>query len=145
MFRTEDIEHHDQIREVLDKPGFFASLKPIPGAIETMIAFRERGFDTAIASSPWRTNPTCVDDKLNALDRYAGAGWSDRAIFTNDKTRVRGTYLFDDKSEVTGSQVPTWEHIYVTQPHNAMWGGRRRVASLVEAPALIARDLGIDW
>jgi len=141
MFRPEDAEHHEQIRATLDKPGLYARLEPIPGNIEALLEMSDRGIDVIIASSPWRANPTCVDDKLDALDKYMGPGWSGRAIFTKDKTRVRGTYLFDDKPDVVGGLDPEWEHIHYTQPHNATRTDRRRINHLSEALPLILADV----
>jgi 5'-nucleotidase len=143
MFRPEDAEHHEQIRATLDKPGFYATLEPIAGSVEALLEMHNLGIDVIIATSPWRDNPTCIDDKLNSLDKFIGPGWSERAIFTSDKTRVRGTYLFDDKPDVVGGVIPEWEHIFFTQPPNAVRTDRRRVDHMSEALPLIFSDLGL--
>jgi 5'-nucleotidase len=108
----------DIIGRVMVEPGFYATLDPIPGAVEALHAMLAAGHDVRVVTSPWVENPSCASDKLDWLWRHLGRAWADRAVITSDKTLVRGDYLIDDKPEVTGSQEPTWEHVLFDQPYN---------------------------
>jgi len=107
------------ITEIMDRPGFYADLEPIEGAIEALHAMVEAGHDVSIVTSPWLTNPTCVQDKYDWVKKYLGAGWEDRVIITKDKTLVDGDILIDDKPEITGKAEPKWRHILFDQPYNS--------------------------
>jgi hypothetical protein len=39
-------------------------------------------------------------------------------VMTRDKCLVQGDVLIDDKPEITGSLIPTWEHIVFAAPYN---------------------------
>lgn len=118
MFRPEDEEIHDIIAKTMDKPGLYRNLRPTPGAVEAVREMVEAGINVVFVTSPWNTNPTCASDKLAWIDEVFGEGWSDRAIITKDKTRVRGDFLFDDKGHITGQVKPTWIQVLVNQPQN---------------------------
>jgi 5'-nucleotidase len=107
------------VKFVMDMPGFYADLKPYPGATQALRDMIAEGHHVTICSSPWLTNPTCLQDKVNWLNKYVGEGWGDRAIFTKDKTAVCGDVLIDDKPEITGVEAePSWRHILYDQPYN---------------------------
>lgn len=126
------------IDAVMVEPEFYANLDPIPGAMQALKAMLKAGHDVRIVTSPWVSNPTCASDKLNWIVRHYGFHWGARVIITADKTLVRGDYLIDDKPEVTGSQTPTWEHIYFTQPYNEHLEGRRRITNWDEWESILA-------
>lgn len=103
---------------VMDAPGFYAGLEPIPGALDALVEMVDAGHDVALVTSPWPTNPTCASDKLTWVLRHLGYDWAHRTIITSDKTRVHGDYLIDDKPTVTGSLPASWEHVLYSQPYN---------------------------
>jgi 5'-nucleotidase len=127
----------DIIKAVMVEEGFYSQLRPIPGAKQALKAMLNAGHDVRIVTSPWVSNPTCASDKLNWIVKHYGSHWGARVIITSDKTLVRGDYLIDDKPEVKGSQVPTWEHVYFTQPYNATLEGRRRITNWNEWEAIV--------
>ncbi|MGL4998004.1 MAG: 5' nucleotidase, NT5C type [Cetobacterium sp.] len=107
------------IQTVMDLPSFYADLEPIPGAIEALHEMEAEGILVSICSSPWLTNPTCLQDKVDWLERHVGEGWGARIVLTKDKTLVTGDFLIDDKPVITGADsAPQWTHITFTQPHN---------------------------
>ena len=119
----------DIVQHITQSAGFYAGLRPIPGAKEALKEMLAYGHEVRIVTSPWISNPTCASDKLNWVVNYIGQSWGQRTIITTDKTLVHGDFLIDDKPEVKGSLSPSWEHIYFTQPVNSHLtaNGRRRI------------------
>lgn len=143
MMLPEHAEYHDKILAVMDEPGFYAELEMIDGADEALHRMVELGFTVAICTSPWLTNPTCVQDKLDSLERHIGRGWAERAIITKDKTLVHGDVLIDDKPEVKGARTPTWQQVYFTQPYNADRPGHR-IDSWADWPTVVGGILNLQ-
>ena len=112
-------------RDLMDKPGFYRLLVPLPVVIDAVHAMVAAGLDVVICTSPWPSNPDCASSKLDWLEGHLGEGWACRAVITRDKTRVMGDILIDDKPSVTGAVQPVWEHVYFTQPYNADLPGPR--------------------
>ncbi len=120
--RTENQEHWNLhtgrteieqgiIRLIMQEPGFYRRLEPIPGAKQALKAALKAGHDVRIVSSPFISNPTCASDKLDWIVRHYGSHWASRVVLTSDKTVVHGDILVDDKPEITGSMEPTWTHV----------------------------------
>lgn len=117
----------DATYAVMDRPGFYTDLRPLPGAREALNEMAAAGYNVVICTSPTTTNRTCASDKLNWMNEHIGQGWADRTIITKDKTLVRGDILIDDKPEIHGSMVPTWEQVLFTQSYNTALTDRRRL------------------
>lgn len=123
-----DAEGKAAIKSIMALSGFYADLKPIPGAAEALNEMLDENYKVSICTSPFTENMTCASDKLMWLNRDIGKGWADRAIITYDKTAVRGDVLFDDRPDITGLYVPEWEHILFDAPYNkSINDGRRRM------------------
>lgn len=118
------------VDEITQTPGFYRNLPLLPGAKQALKEMLDAGYEVRIVTSPWVSNPTCASDKMAWVVEHLGSHWAQRLIITNDKTFVRGDFLFDDKPEVKGSLKPTWEHILVDSPLNLETKNRRRVRSL---------------
>lgn len=99
------------IDEIMNAPGFYRELVPIPGAVDAIARLAAAGHTIFIVTSPFVTNPTCASDKLDWVTRYLGPEWAKRVVITSDKTIVRGDFLIDDKPEITGDETPEWQHI----------------------------------
>lgn len=106
------------IDAIMDDPGFYARLDPIEGAIDALKSMVEQGHEVILVTSPWLTNPTCITDKFDWVEKYLGADWTERLIITKDKTHVAGDILIDDKPEIKGTATPSWTHILFDQPYN---------------------------
>lgn len=113
------------IQEIMDRPGFYDELSPIEGWVDAMHEIQDEGHEVFIVTSPWVTNPTCVQDKFNWVARHLGEEWRSRVIITKDKTLVRGDVLVDDKPTITGAMIPVWEHVVYDQPYNQGLPNRR--------------------
>lgn len=114
-----DIRGRNAVKRIMDWPGFYRKLEPMPWAVQALQEMLFEGHDVHIVTSPWLTNPTCASDKVAWIAEHLGASWTKRLIITSDKTIIRGDILIDDKPEITGAMTPTWEHVIFTQPYNA--------------------------
>lgn len=110
-------------------PGFYRRLKPIPGAIEALNKMVEAGHDVTICTTPDPRNPTCASDKLAWVEHWLGEEWMYRIVLASDKTMCRGDILIDDRPEIKGLYVPTFEHVIFTAAHNTHVLNRRRLDS----------------
>lgn len=119
LFEGVDPEHHHVIHSVMEHPGFYAELEPLPGAVEALDQMMWNGFEVLIVTSPWPSNPTCASDKIDWAVKHFGKPWAKRVVITSDKTVVVGDYLIDDKPTITGYlNDPAWRHILFDQPYN---------------------------
>jgi len=122
-------------QQVLNDPTFYADLEPLYGAFEALEGMRAAGLDLVICSKPTISNPTCASAKFDWLVKHFGSYYAKRLILTLDKTRVRGDYLIDDHPEVTGHDLPIWQHIVFaasynresTKPRLGRWSEWRKV------------------
>lgn len=118
-----------QARAILDLPGFYRDLPPIPGAADALNAMLEIGWDVAVCTAPLLTNPTCASDKLDWLEEHIGPGWARRAVIAKDKSLVSGDVLIDDKPAIRMSRTPTWAHVVFDTPYNRHASSPHRLRS----------------
>jgi 5'-nucleotidase len=107
--------------------GFYFDMEPIPGAIEALNQMRAFGHDVFICTSPLRVYEYCVTEKYAWVDKHLGKDWVRRLILAKDKTLIQGNALIDDKPDVGGVVIPTWEHILYCQRYNAHVPNKRRL------------------
>lgn len=128
----------DAIRAIMDHPGFYADLVPIDGWIDAMHEISGAGHQVFIVTSPWTTNPTCAQDKLDWVARHLGEAWRERVIITRDKTVIHGDILVDDKPVISGANPsPSWEHVLFHQNYNKDIE-RRRIHDWSQWPELVS-------
>lgn len=97
----------DRLDEV---PGIFATMRPMPHAVE---AFQELStmFDTYVLStSPWE-NSSAWSDKLEWVKRHLGKAAYKRLILTHHKNLNHGHFLIDDRTK-NGVDRFVGEHIH---------------------------------
>jgi 5'(3')-deoxyribonucleotidase len=118
------------VDEVFNKPHFYLDLEPIEGAVEAFHKTVEAGHKVHIVTSPWWSNPTCLQDKSDWVAKHLGEQYRNLLIFTGDKTAIRGDFLVDDKPYITGEyETPSWEQILFDQPYNQEVSHLHRVTS----------------
>lgn len=128
----------DAIRAIMDRPRFYAELAPIEGWVDAMHGIKEAGHEVFIVTSPWLTNPTCAQDKFDWVALHLGEDWRERVIITKDKTLVHGDILVDDKPEIHGCRIPSWEQVLFDQPYN-QHVFKHRLMNWSEWPEMLAR------
>lgn len=112
-------EEIQAVDEMFNYPGFYRDLKPFPGAIDAYHGMVDKGYHVRFVTSPWWSNPTCLQDKSDSILEYFGEAAQSSIVFTQDKTAVRGDILIDDKPEISGSYGdPEWVQVLYDQPYN---------------------------
>lgn len=111
-------EEKAAILSIMDEQGFYESLEPLPGAVEAYHEMRAEGHEVVIASSPWYTNPTCMDDKARSVLKHFGQDALDNMVLTKKKHRLILDVLFDDKPEIEKADKAMWAQVLVDGPHN---------------------------
>lgn len=104
--------------DLMTSKGFFRGLPPIDHAIESLNQLIALGHDVRICTSPLTIYKNCVQEKYEWVEQHLGLDFVTRMMVTKDKTIVHGDILIDDKPTITGSRMPTWEHIIYDQPYN---------------------------
>ena len=126
---------------IATRPGFFAGLDPIPGAIDAIQSMTASGLHVVIVTAPPRLPaPHAAGEKIDWVTRHLGEQYRTRVIVTNDKTLVHGRWLIDDAPSVTGAATPVWEHIVYTQPYNVTVTDKRRINHLSDWRSLLLND-----
>jgi 5'-nucleotidase len=117
----------DLVQEIYLSPYFFRSLAPIEGCVEALSEIKAMGHEVFICSSPLTSNRYCVLEKYEWVESYFGKEWVNNIILCKDKTIVKGDVLIDDRPNITGLYLPSWEHIIYDQPYNRGEMGKKRL------------------
>lgn len=120
-------EYRPLIAELLKHPDLFKIIEPAEGGLEAITEMKAKRHDVFLCSSPMLYYHNCVLEKYEWVDRVYGSEWVGKLILTLDKTIVRGDILIDDKPEITGSAVPSWEHVLYDRPYNRHITDKRRL------------------
>lgn len=129
FYVRDDYPEHlrEKVESIYFAPGFYRSLPPILGAVETLTKLAEFGHDIQICTSPLSRYENCVLEKYQWVEEHLGREFTKRIILSKDKTMVMGDVLLDDKPEVKGLFAPVWEHILFACHYNQHVTGKRRV------------------
>lgn len=127
LFKDRTEEQKKVVLGVMNHPGFYRDLEPIPGAKEALEEMLALGHTVYLVSSPFPSNPTCASDKYDWVMKHYGEEWTKRLILTMDKTAVVGDVLIDDKPEVKGQLDPEWIHVVFDRLWNQDVNGRPRL------------------
>lgn len=133
-------EWKERVGAIQSEAGFFASLEPLPGAVEGITALAAAGHEVFICTAPLKANQSCASEKMEWVAAHLGAQWLDRVVITSDKTLVRGDVLIDDNPTVEGSMAPSWTHLLFDAPYSRGLG--REVVTWETIPAALAALAG---
>jgi 5'-nucleotidase len=118
----------DLVHQIHVMPSFFRSLEPIEGSLKALNEMKEMGHEVFICSSPLSRFNNCVLEKYEWVDSYLGKEWVKAIILCKDKTVIKGDILIDDRPNITGCDVPSWEHVLYDQPYNRAVSNKRRLS-----------------
>ena len=107
-----------QAVEVFHSEGFFLSLPPMAGGVESLHALAAKGYRVFLCTSPVTTSQHCAGEKFEWVRRHLGPAWVPQVICTSDKTAVRGDVLVDDKPKIVGAHHPVWQQLMFDAPYN---------------------------
>jgi 5'(3')-deoxyribonucleotidase len=99
-------------------PGFFESLKPIPGAIEAYNELNKYFEVYILSTAPW-SNPLSLVEKMNWVKKYLPSAYKN-VIFSHHKNLNVGEYLIDD-SEKNGAKEFSGVHIKIHSEEFPSW------------------------
>lgn len=111
----------EDILEITRSKDFFEDLPPLPGAVEALKRILEdEEFEAFLCSTP---DSDTVDHlgftgKARSIEKYLGREWLRKLILTHDKTLVQGHYLIDDKPNINGTVIPSWDQIVFNHSYN---------------------------
>ena len=108
-----------------EQPGIFATMQPMPGAIEAVEQLKAHFEIYVLTTSPWK-NPNAASHKIMWIQRYFGedenSPFYKRVITSHHKRLNSGDYLIDDREVAaqgfTGTHIhfgtdtyPTWSAV----------------------------------
>jgi len=127
----------EEIYGVICEPGFWAGIKPMPGAAEALKHFMDKGHQVYIVTA---TEIGHVEEKMNRLlfHYFPFLSWS-QVIITGRKQMIRGDVLIDDG--IHNLEGGSYRKILFTAPHNRFYdaeaNGMTRVHTWEEAVRII--------
>lgn len=85
--------------------GFFESLNPLPGAIETVeLLIQSDIYEPYILTAPSVRNPNSYSGKRIWIEKYFGLEFCKKLILSPNKSLLIGDYLIDDNSSGKGQE-----------------------------------------
>lgn len=125
------VSHPDVLKDVFHTPGFFAALKPIPGALEALADLKSDGNHIVIATTPCTSHS--VMEKWDWCHKHLSGIVPTGDIFIGaNKWRIRADYMIDDGAHNAvdfqkyhpHAQVLTIHYPYNDHPvYSARYGG----------------------
>ena len=79
-----------------EAPGIFAMMDPMPGAIDAVHRLVAKYDVYILSTAPWN-NPSAWADKVSWVSNYLDDVLHKRLILSNQKDRLKGDYLIDDR------------------------------------------------
>ena len=91
-------------------PGFFATLPPMPGAIDAVHRLQKKYDLYILSTAPW-SNSSAWSDKLLWVKKHFGDVFYKRIVLTHCKNLCKGDYLIDDNAKNGAAQFEgEWLH-----------------------------------
>ena len=90
------VEDPKVLTDILNEPGFFRDLEPMPGAIVGMEAIRQERKDLVIVSTLPKKTGTAAQEKLAWVEEHLPWLGTKNVLFTARKDLISGSILFDD-------------------------------------------------
>ena len=117
----------DLVFKIFSSANFFRSLEPIDGGIKALNELKQMGQEVFICTSPLTSYRNCVLEKYEWVEAHLGKEWVDNLILSKDKTMIKGDILIDDRPNIKGCDIPSWEHILYDQPYNRTEMNKKRL------------------
>lgn len=119
----------DDLAPLFYAEKFFLNLPVMPGAYAGVEQLSKHA-DLWVCTTP-KLSMHCASEKQTWIDKHFPE-LKRKVILTKDKTMIRGGYLIDDKPEITGVCVPSWEHVWYH--HSAfVWSGVQDLCTILDS------------
>jgi len=106
------------VNKILSTPGFWSGIEPIAGGVDVLTKWtKNKKLDVYIATSPWISSPTCIEEKINWIRAYAPKFPVSKIIMISNKSLLNGDIIIDDKP----SHIEEWRGAHAicfAQPWN---------------------------
>ncbi len=122
-----------RIYHYLNRPGFFADLRPIPGCIDSLRRLEKVCELVVVTASP----KEAAGDKMRWVQKHLPMVPKGNVVVTYRKDLVRGDFMFDDAPKNLRNHPAT--RIMLDYPYNRDFHDCHRVHSWLEAEELIYR------
>jgi 5'(3')-deoxyribonucleotidase len=83
--------------DILDEPGFFFHMSPMPDAVKYFQKLLDDGYDLVVVTQPPRRADLAIHDKRSWMKTYFPSYDLSNMIFCHRKSLIAGDVLFDDK------------------------------------------------
>lgn len=114
-----DRVQRERAREIVNSPGWFASLPVVEGSVEGLNELAEVA-EVWICSKPLDANPTCRDEKAAWLAETYGDEWASRLILAPDKSMITGHILLDDAPKLSWLPRAQWMPVIFSMSWNGV-------------------------
>jgi 5'-nucleotidase len=115
-------EERLQALDIITYPGFFRDLTPMDGALQALLEMESEGLKVLLVTNVVKGSSTCAQDKIQWIKHWLGERWLDRLVICQDKTKIRGDLLIDDKPFIEQDSVTrstaVWKQVVFTAPYN---------------------------
>lgn len=130
-------EHHrDEFKSIILGKGFYEDIPFMEGAKEALLEiWNDPEIEPYICTAPDLdcVGQTCWTEKALWVEKNLGKDWLKRLMIVKDKSLVFGTYLIDDKPNMTGAMINNtpegtwafWERIVFDHAYNKETPGLR--------------------
>eukprot|EP00599_Poterioochromonas_sp_BG-1_P008745 CAMPEP_0173153570 /NCGR_PEP_ID=MMETSP1105-20130129/12939_1 /TAXON_ID=2985 /ORGANISM="Ochromonas sp., Strain BG-1" /LENGTH=635 /DNA_ID=CAMNT_0014069531 /DNA_START=1 /DNA_END=1908 /DNA_ORIENTATION=- len=103
--------------------GFFLNLPWMEGAQQAIQEMKQEGLQVYLCTSPLVTSKYCAQEKLEWVRIHLGESWVDKVILCQDKSKVKGDILIDDKpydflAPNRKHNKASWRQIIFDAPYN---------------------------
>jgi 5'(3')-deoxyribonucleotidase len=116
------VELNPEVRFPQSQYGFFAKLKPLRGALETIKALYEsEAYDPYILTAPSTRNPLSYTEKRVWIEEYLGYEFCERLILCPHKGLLKGDFLIDDHVDGKGQDHFEGELLHFGSPTYPDW------------------------
>lgn len=89
-----EASEHAKVLEVIASPGFYESLKPLPGAVEALQKMVEEGVDVKLVTAPHPLCAgSCAREKFISVERLLGPAFLERLPKGNSKVLALGRWV----------------------------------------------------
>jgi 5'-nucleotidase len=138
----------DKVFEVLKRPGFYAGLDPLPGAVEGVARLVDEGHQVVIVSAVPKRAPAAWGDKAAWVQHHLPMVDPNNVVLTHNKSLVKLDVLFDDGPHNLLDYYEAWPAAYlatIAYPYNEEVIARLRPENPRFLPAGHYTDTAAAW